>query len=192
MIDKHRQLFEFVIAQHGNQKRKYTGEPYWVHLRNVADMMLKYMPKTLGFEIGSCHDLFEDTSCTVAQLHATLKRLGYASFEIDTIIEGTHLLTDYYTKERFAHLNREKRKALEATRLHTIPPLYQSVKYADLIDNTASIVTYDPEFARIYFSEARAILTYMNRGNPFLYELCEQVLHEAEVKLILSPRPAPS
>lgn len=28
-------LFDFVKKSHGDQKRKYTGEPYWNHLKNV-------------------------------------------------------------------------------------------------------------------------------------------------------------
>jgi len=44
MILSLRQLkfLEFVQEQHGEQKRKYTLEPYWTHPLEVANMVVKY------------------------------------------------------------------------------------------------------------------------------------------------------
>ena len=33
------QLLEYVKQQHGDQERKYTGEPYHVHLTAVAEIV---------------------------------------------------------------------------------------------------------------------------------------------------------
>ena len=33
------QTRDFAIHFHGEQKRKYTGEPYWHHCRNVAELV---------------------------------------------------------------------------------------------------------------------------------------------------------
>jgi hypothetical protein len=58
---------------------------------------------------------------------------------------------------------------LEAERLAGILPAYQSVKYCDLINNTASIVERDPSFAVAYLAEKKYILSIMNKGNSDLY-----------------------
>lgn len=49
-------LLAFVGLHHYPQKRKYTGEPYIVHLVAVAEMAEKYGLE-FGYEIGLCHDL---------------------------------------------------------------------------------------------------------------------------------------
>ncbi|MNR01721.1 hypothetical protein D3C85_1175390 [compost metagenome] len=58
---------------------------------------------------------------------------------------------------------------MEADRLATISPNSQSIKYCDLIDNTKSIIKYDPSFANIYLKEKADMLEVMNKGDLDLY-----------------------
>lgn len=32
-------VLEFAKKAHGDQKRKYTGEPYWTHVKEVGDIV---------------------------------------------------------------------------------------------------------------------------------------------------------
>lgn len=174
-------LLVFVKEQHGDQTRKYTGEPYWYHLVAVAEGVGKYEP--LGIERALCHDLFEDTNCTDSLLRELLLLAGYSLFEAHEIYAGIIELTDYFTPERFPHLNRAQRKTKESERLGTISYLSQSVKYADLVNNTESIVKYDPHFAKKYLQEKIAILDKMRNGNINLLIDCCHVLKNALTEL---------
>lgn len=181
LTERQEKLLQFVKEQHGDQVRKYTGEPYWHHLVAVAEIVGKYEPD--GTEIALCHDLFEDTGCTESWLRELLRMAGYSLFESNEIYTSAIELTDYFTPERFPHLNRAERKKGEANRLGKISNLSQSVKYADLINNTESIAKYDPQFAKKYLQEKIAILDKMRNGNINLLIDCCHVLKNALTEL---------
>lgn len=178
---KREKLIEYIQDKFSDIKRKYTEEPYYVHLINVADMVKD--KGYLHFEIGLCHDLLEDTDTTEAEFLYTLMDFGYnehgSSFIFNRVVE----LTDVFTHESYPKLNRKKRKSLEAIRLYFVSSVAQTVKYADLIDNSESIVKYDPGFARKYLDEKEFILDGMNMGDPIMYELALGCLSESKSKL---------
>jgi guanosine-3',5'-bis(diphosphate) 3'-pyrophosphohydrolase len=171
LTDQQLKLREFVIIQHGEQTRKYTQEPYISHLDNVAELVSRYYIEypTAIWEIAICHDLLEDTMCTADGLGNQLRSLGYRDFELRWIVNGVWNLTDVYTHREFPDMNRKERKRQEAIRLKSVPPAIQSIKYADLIDNTLSIVPFDPGFARIYLEEKKQLLDHMRHGNIDLF-----------------------
>lgn len=162
-------------------KRKYTGEPYTVHLENVGSSAEKYVP--YGYEIGLCHDLFEDTQCTWMELYKALKRFGYSFKEARYILSSAVELTDVYTSEAYPDLNRKERKLLEAERLGNISKNSQTVKLCDLDDNTESIVTHDPKFAKVYLQEKEVILSKMTQGNYKLYKKLLKRLQDEKAKI---------
>lgn len=165
------ELLKMVIEFHGEQKRKYTGEPYWYHVFDVANIA-KHLHK-LAWEIAVCHDLIEDTECTRNHLYATIKNCGYSIDETMFIFEGVIGLTDVYEKEDFPDKNRKERKLLERKRLSQLPSLIQSIKYADMIHNTQSIVADDKNFAKVYLREINDTLDVMREGDFELFrKLC--------------------
>ena len=176
-------LREFVIKAHGDQKRKYSDEPYIVHLDFVASMVVPFIPKyPLIWEVAICHDLFEDT--LAAQIiNEELIRIGYIDEEMFIIVSGIYDLTDVFTKETCPHLNREGRKRNESNRLGRTCPSSQTTKYADLIHNTESIVENDPKFAVTYLQEKAMYLQKMRNGEWDLYEKAVWTLHESKLKL---------
>jgi (p)ppGpp synthase/HD superfamily hydrolase len=179
LTERQSKLLQFVIEQHGEQKRKYTNEPYWKHVYEVAEIVSEYEGELL-IEIALCHDLIEDTECTYLKLAGILFEFGYnSSNEIYLILEGVRDLTDEYTKEYFPQYNRKQRKELELIRLKTISPNSQTVKYADLIHNTSSIVKYDKNFAKVYLKEKEEILNNMRKGDLKLFVKCYNVLQES-------------
>lgn len=184
LSDKQWELFDFVKEQHGEQKRKYTGEPYWTHLLSVANIVSDYSTIHFEIEIALCHDLFEDTLCTPDKLNEHLIHLNYDKTGRDTILRGVNDLTDKFTKEAYPKFNRKLRKGFEAQRLWKIKPYCQTVKYADIIDNTSSIVENDAGFARIYLREIDSFIWKINAGNKDLYALCCKQFSEAVHKLL--------
>lgn len=172
--EKQIKLFEFVKQKHKDKVRKYTNEPYYNHLLSVAEIV--YIHERDCVEIALCHDLFEDTNCTFTELHKKMVEIGYdRSFAYDVCVCVTEL-TDVFTKENYPHLNRVKRKKKEAERLGKTKYRSQSVKYADLIDNTSSIVKHDKEFAKTYLFEKEDILYFMDNGNKALFNICNELV----------------
>jgi len=179
LTDRQEKLLQFVKEQHGEQVRKYTGEPYWHHLVSVAELADKYLLEDGVIEIALCHDLFEDTPCTQNKLESALLSYGYSSSEAIFISNGAVDLTDKFTPEYYPKFNRQQRKIMEAERLGEIHPLSQSIKYADLIDNTISIVKYDKGFAVKYLQEKIRVLDKMRNGNINLLIDCCYTLKNA-------------
>lgn len=183
MNSKRKKLLAFITLKHGNQKRKYTNEPYVNHVITVAKMA-RYFCR-FGWEIGLCHDLIEDTNCTGIELVRTLRFIGYSMNDAFFISIRVEELTDEFTHEAFPGMNRFLRKQKEAQRLHKISYEAQTVKYCDLINNSSSIVEFDPSFAEIYLSEKIDILDGMNKGNPIIRFWVNRVLEKSLIKLDL-------
>ena len=165
-------LFEYIKSRHGDQKRKYSGAPYWTHLLSVAGIVCDYSSGSMEIEIALCHDLIEDTTATYEELENKLHSLGYAEWEITNIVKGVEDLTDVYVHADYPQLNRRQRKLLEAERLLNTLAHSQTVKYADIIDNTTSIVSEDPGFARVYLGEITRYIYKLDKGNAELYRRC--------------------
>lgn len=167
-------LWHFIVKQHEGQVRKYTGEPYHVHLFSVAQIVSEYVPNTI--EVALCHDLLEDTKCTTENLLNTLRSLDYSEGYATSIVQGVMRLTDEYTHEKYPEMNREQRKFQEAYRMGFIGETVQSIKYADIIDNTRSIVKHDLGFAKTYLKECVTLLHRMRKGNIHLYiQACHSI-----------------
>lgn len=181
LTERQEKILQFVKEQHGEQVRKYTNEPYWHHLVSVSEIVSKYEPD--GIEIALCHDLHEDTKCTSSELYSFLLENGYDGDEAIVITDGVIDLTDVFIPEKYPKLNREQRKIREAERLGKIPPLSQSVKYADLTDNTRSIIKYDKGFAVKYLQEKVRVLDQMRNGNINLLIDCCYTLKNALTEL---------
>lgn len=174
--DRQEKFLEFVKESHGDQVRKYSGDPYWTHVVAVAEIVSEVSKTELLVEVALGHDLVEDTPITLGDIYMELDEIGYESHEIEFIVNGIFHLSNEYKSEDYPNLNRKKRKKLECLRLWDIPDIYQTVKYADLIHNSSSILERDPGFAKVYLREKREILSGMQRGNSYLYRKCYEVI----------------
>lgn len=174
----------FAIKWHGDQKRKYTGHPYWFHLVGVAYIVYKTTKDEISTVVALLHDLFEDTECKSYLLDRFLNQF-YPPYKVKEIIEGVEHLTDEYVRIAYPELNRKKRKKLEAERLGQTPAWIQTIKYADLIHNTRSIIKYDKDFSVVYLREKEVLLNEMRKGDAGLYAKAVRSLLEAQEKLKL-------
>ena len=102
------------------------------------------------------HDVVEDTGVTLELVRAEFG---------DKVADLVGWLTDV---SRPDHGNRAARKAVDRAHSAAAPAEAQTVKYADLISNTKSILKHDPEFAKTYLEEKRLLLDVMNKGNAAL------------------------
>lgn len=146
----------FAAAAHGDQKRKYTGEPYVYHTISVS-RIVKEQGGDLNMQAAALlHDVLEDTKVSHQELRVFLHSVDQES--ADDVLALVVELTDVYTSESFPHLNRKARKELEAERLGRCSARAKRIKLADMEDNTSSIVERDPAFAKVYLEEKKRLL----------------------------------
>lgn len=146
----------FAREAHKAQVRKYTGNPYADHLAEVVGIVATVSHDDVMIATAWLHDCVED--CGVS-LQAIADRFGHM------VAIGVSGLSDIETG------NRAERKAASRARLADCSGWIQTIKCADLISNTSSIVKHDPEFAVTYLEEKRLLLEVLTKANPRLHAL---------------------
>lgn len=174
-MDKIEKVKDLATKLHGEQKRKYTGDPYVTHTFRVADIVKEHGGDDNMVMAAILHDVLEDTNTSKEDLLHLMMGIVGTSDAVD-IVKLVKELTDVYTHEDYPDINRKGRKEMEAMRMGKISPRAQTIKYADLLDNSQDILKNDPKFAKVYIGEKEQILKYMNRGNQELYKKCLFVL----------------
>jgi guanosine-3',5'-bis(diphosphate) 3'-pyrophosphohydrolase len=145
----------FATAAHAavGQVRKYTFEPYIVHPAEVAKIVRDAGGTDAMIAAAWLHDTVEDTGVTIETIRA--------EFGVE-VAELVGWLTDVSRPE---HGNRAHRKALDRAHSAAAPAEAQTVKLADLIANTRSIMAHDEAFAKTYLEEKRLLLAVMTKGD---------------------------
>ena len=170
------QLTAWVASKHEGQTIKRTEEPYFSHVAAVAALAKPAV--TFGYEIGLCHDLLEDTKTTKAELWATLLKFGYDTREANLITAAVVELTDIYTSDNYPDWSKKERKDKESTRLMSVSPAAQTVKYGDLIYNIDWMLKYDQKHAKKYLLKKKLLLEGMDKGDEELREKALGVIAE--------------
>ena len=156
----------FATAAHAavGQVRKYTFEPYIVHPAEVADIVAA-VPHTDEMLCAAwLHDTVEDTSVSLVDIQ---KEFGN---EVASLVGW---LTDVSKSEDG---NRAVRKALDREHIAMAPAAAQTVKLADLIANSRSIMAHDPAFAKVYLEEKRMLLEVLTRGDATLMAQARRIV----------------
>ena len=174
-MDKLKDIILLAVDLHGNQKRKYTGEPYVNHTVQVAKIVKNYGGDDIMVYAAVLHDVLEDTNTTKEELFNHLRQIIGSGNAIE-VVKLVQELTDVFIKDDYPNINRKGRKEMEAMRLGSISPKAQTIKYADLLDNGQDIMKNDPKFGRVYLKEKEQILKHMNKGNQELYKKCLSTL----------------
>ncbi len=173
-MTKYNIALQFATIAHAEQKRKYTSEPYINHPIAVANII-----QELGLHedivcAALLHDVVEDTPVTIDQIE------GKFGIIISRLVDQ---LTDVYTHEAYPHIPRRERKKLECYRLLNVSGTAKTIKLADLIDNTSSIVQYDRSFAKVYLREKEEMLHVLSGGDQFLMSRAVNILKKSKLEL---------
>lgn len=152
----------FAKEAHKDQKRKYTNEPYFLHLAEVtgivSSVLYTYTTSVASAMLAAAwlHDTIEDQGVSDEQIYQLFdwKVAGYV-LDLSDLEEG----------------NRETRKRLSRERLSLCSEEVQTIKCADLISNTSSIVQHDPKFAEVYLEEKRELLKVLTRADRRLWDI---------------------
>lgn len=150
--------FKFAMEAHSTQERQYTELPYIFHPVAVAETLREVGFRDEVTAAAMLHDVLEDTPVGFGELIQAFP---------NTVSHLVVELTDVYVPGTSE--NRASRKQLERKRLAKVSPDAQSIKVADLIDNTPSIAEFASlGFARLYLNEMRALLNVLKEAEPKL------------------------
>lgn len=158
---------EFATKAHASidQRRKYTNEPYIVHPTNVAYLVSLATDNESAIAAAWLHDVLEDVG-----RHLTDEIIKIFGEEIYLMVFA---LTDILTKE---DCNRAERKRIERGILGISSPFVQTVKLADIIDNTIDIVKYDQNFAKVFLREVELLLPLLSDGDAVLWHMAQSII----------------
>lgn len=148
----------FATAAHAavKQVRKYTFEPYIVHPAEVASIVATVPHTDEMLAAAWLHDTVEDTGVSIEDIRA---EFGH---DVASLVGW---LTDI---SRPQDGNRAVRKAIDREHTAQAPAEAQTIKLADLIANSRSILAHDPAFAKVYLEEKRMLLEVLSRGDATL------------------------
>lgn len=183
ITEKVKMAIAFAIAAHeagpvANRVRKYDGKRYYTHPIAVMLILLFHVPNITEDQLIAAilHDVLED-------VYAGDVDAGFAAIELlfGTVVANMVLdLTDVFTHEAYPDMNRAARKAAEADRLSRIPVLSKTVKLADLIHNTSSIVKALEQgkdgFAYKYMHEKEVLLVALADGDAALHVMASKAV----------------
>ena len=163
--------YQFAKKSHEGQKRKYSGEPYINHPVEVMQIVSTVPHTEEMLAAALLHDVVEDCGVLSGEI---FKEFG---LWVGWYVED---LTDVSNP---SDGNRAKRKEIDRMHTHQADPNAKTIKLADLISNSRSIVKYDKDFARVYIKEKELLLEVLTEGDATLYAQAKQIVEEAKKEL---------
>ena len=159
--------YDFAKAAHAGQVRKYTGEPYINHPVAVATLVASVTDDCNMICAALLHDTVEDCAVTIEEI-ATCGFGHPIAYLVDCLTDVSKLSDG----------NRATRKGID--RMHTANGSKdaKTIKLADLIDNSRSIVAHDPGFSVVYMTEKRLLLPFLIEGDAALYADAVRIMNE--------------
>lgn len=170
-------LFATSAHQRIDQRRKYSGQPYDVHLAAVAALVSTVTDDAETIAAAWLHDVVEDTPVTLDEVR---RLFG------DGVGQLVGQLTDV---SHAGQGNRAARKDIDRRHLAQASPRAKTVKLADLVDNCEDITGHDPRFARVFLREMDALLVDLDEGDPTLLQRA-RATHAACRQRLLADAPA--
>lgn len=151
---------------HAGQVRKYTGEPYIVHPFAVAGLVAAVSTDDDVIAAAILHDVVEDSPVRIELINGVLG---------SRIAEIVADLTDV---SKPSDGNRATRKLIDLEHTAAASIEAKTIKLADLIDNTKTIVAYDPGFAKVYMGEKRQLLEVLKEGDETLLKIATNMVSQ--------------
>lgn len=149
---------------HG-QTRKGSDEPYYKHCVRVMKTVSEHDGDADMIKAALLHDTVEDTQVSLDSIEVLFGK------EVRDLV---YWVTNVATK---ADGNRAARTALNIAHVKAAPARAQTIKVADIMDNTQDVVSVDPKFAKVYLREKHEMLRALEKAHP---ELRQKALIQVE------------
>ena len=174
---KRARTFATQAHQRIGHRRKYTKQPYEIHLKAVANAVREITDDREMIAAAWLHDTVEDTSATHYDIEQEFgKQIAKLVYELTDISKPSDG-------------NRAMRKELDRQHLAQASARAKTIKLADIIDNSRDICTHDPEFARVYMQEACLLLQVLEQGDGILFKRAQKELARCADKLGMEQLP---
>lgn len=154
------------IHQRIDHRRKYSNQPYSVHLEQVAKIVATVADDQEMVASAWLHDVVEDTPATLDDIEHEFGA---------SVAQLVRELTDI---SKPADGNREVRKAIDREHLSKASGRAQTIKLADLIDNCKDITKNDTRFSRVYLNEMKALLAVLTKADERLMRRAQRTMAE--------------
>ena len=163
---------EYATQAHAriDQRRKYSNQPYDVHLKSVANLIREVVDDDEMIAAAWLHDTVEDTPATVQDIE---REFGSS---VATLVSE---LTDV---SRPGDGNRAARKRIDRLHIAKGSARAKTIKLADLIDNCRDICRHDNRFCKVFLSEMEALLGVLQEGDERLYKRAWKVWQSCKDK----------
>lgn len=161
------------------QRRKYTDEPYIVHPAAVVELVRSVTDNEAMLAAAWLHDTVEDTPSTLNDI------ISHFGEEVAELVE---MLTDSHPPDA---KNRAARKVAHFRHTALASADAQTIKLADIIDNTRSIIHFDAHFARVYLVEKRVQISLLTAGNSTLWQQASTIIEQGIGQLTQAPHNIP-
>lgn len=155
---------KYATEKHAGQVRKYTGEPYINHPAAVAKLVMTVPHTEHMIAAAWLHDTVEDTGATLEEV------TWLFGVQVGCFVE---MLTDVSCPEDG---NRAVRKSIDCDHTAKAMSPAKTIKLADLIDNSHSIIERDPGFAKIYLKEKDSLLQVLTEGDRVLWQTARAIV----------------
>lgn len=146
-----------------NHRRKYSNQPYHVHLEAIVKLLQQVTDDTELLAAAWLHDTVEDTPATLDNIE---NEFGQNVAELVEELTDVSLPSDG---------NRAVRKEIDLKHLAQASNRAKTIKLADLIDNCQDITRHDPRFAAVFLDEMAALLEILEDGHPVLVEQAHRI-----------------
>ena len=161
----------FATQAHDGQRRKFDDEPYIVHPFRVARRVATTEGATTDMVVAALlHDVLED--CPQVVPNEINMAFG------DTVRSYVDLLTDPPTV--VGGPNRMMRKKMTMERFRNASGHVHTIKVADLLDNTPSIVLHDMNFRHVYLREALSLRRVLVNAEATIMDELDGVMEWAQ------------
>lgn len=170
---------EFASRAHAavNQLRRYTNDPYIVHPIAVATIVASRPHTVAMIQAALLHDVVEDTNVLLEAI----------SQEFGVVVAG--MVSELTDTSKPTDGNRAVRKAIDLRHTAHARPESKTVKLADLLDNTKTIVAHDANFAITYMTEKRRLLDVLTEGDAVLWQQAKAIVDDYFTQI--GPKPIP-
>lgn len=167
----------YLLAEkaHRNVQRKGSDEPYLNHPVAVCLKVLKYAGKKY-YDVNSLaaallHDVFEDGGASLQEIAETTN---------DDVADLVSQVSKVSLK---SDGNRSFRTAVDIKHYSRGCARAQTIKVADIDDNSRDVVEIDSKFAKRYLPEQRAKLDALTKACPNLRAKAYRTIEKAEKRL---------
>jgi (p)ppGpp synthase/HD superfamily hydrolase len=156
--------YNFAKQAHEGQTRKYTGEPYFNHPVEVAEIVSEYSDDPEVIAASLLHDVVEDTYHTLDEIREMFGE------RVAIMVEN---MTDVSKPEDG---NRATRRAIDREHSAKSTPEGKMIKMADVFANCRDLLDCDRNFARVYIPEKMLLIKVLRDGHEELYGKVAQLL----------------